>query len=88
MRALVKLTLGHGLATTLASDIAQACETLEKKGGLHELAAMRIAVSRAPGAERVVTRSSCSSTSSTSSRSGSSRTTCSSTSICAPAPRR
>jgi len=37
MRALVKLTLGHGLATTLAGDIAQACETLEQKGGLHEL---------------------------------------------------
>src|ERR1044072_4527955 len=34
MRALVKLTLGHGMATALASDIAQACETLEKKGGL------------------------------------------------------
>ena len=37
MRALVKLTLGHTLATTLADDIAEACETLEKKGGLHEL---------------------------------------------------
>src|SRR6266516_400058 len=36
MRALVKLTLGHTLATTLADDIAQACETLAKKGGLHE----------------------------------------------------
>ena len=35
MRALVKLTLGHTLASTLADDIAQACETLEKKGGLH-----------------------------------------------------
>jgi glutamate decarboxylase len=33
MRALVKLTLGH----TLADDIAQACETLAKKGGLHEI---------------------------------------------------
>jgi len=38
MRALVKLTLSHALAGTLADDIAEACETLEKKGGrLHEL---------------------------------------------------
>jgi glutamate decarboxylase len=36
MRALVKLTLGHTMATTLADDIAEACETLKKKGGLHE----------------------------------------------------
>ena len=36
MRALVKLTLGHTLASTLADDIAQACETLGQKGGLHE----------------------------------------------------
>jgi glutamate decarboxylase len=36
MRALVKLTLGHTLAGTLADDIAQACEVLAKKGGLHE----------------------------------------------------
>ena len=35
MRALVKLTLSHTLATTLADDIAQACEALAKKGGLH-----------------------------------------------------
>jgi glutamate decarboxylase len=42
MRALVKLTLGHGLAQTLASDIAQACETLERKGGLHELDRRRV----------------------------------------------
>jgi len=42
MRALVKLTLGHGLVTTLASDIAQACETLEKKGGLHEVDRKRV----------------------------------------------
>jgi glutamate decarboxylase len=42
MRALVKLTLGHGLATTLASDIAQACETLDRKGGLHELDRKRV----------------------------------------------
>jgi glutamate decarboxylase len=35
MRALVKLTLGHTLASTLADDIGQACEVLAKKGGLH-----------------------------------------------------
>jgi glutamate decarboxylase len=42
MRALVKLTLGRGLAETLADDIAQACETLERKGGLHELDRKRV----------------------------------------------
>jgi glutamate decarboxylase len=42
MRALVKLTLGHGLTLTLASDIAQACETLDKKGGLHEIDRQRV----------------------------------------------
>jgi glutamate decarboxylase len=42
MRALVKLTLSHTLASTLAEDIAQACETLEKKGGLHELDRQRV----------------------------------------------
>jgi glutamate decarboxylase len=36
MRALVKLTLSHTLASTLADDIAQACEVLEKKGRLHD----------------------------------------------------
>jgi glutamate decarboxylase len=36
MRALVKLTLGHTLASTLADDISQACDTLKEKGGLHE----------------------------------------------------
>jgi glutamate decarboxylase len=36
MRALVKLTLGHTLATTLADDIAQACKVLAEKGRLHE----------------------------------------------------
>ena len=35
MRALVKETLSHALAATLADDIAEACETLEQKGGLH-----------------------------------------------------
>jgi glutamate decarboxylase len=42
MRALVKLTLGHTLATTLASDIAEACETLKQKGGMHELDRKRV----------------------------------------------
>ena len=38
----MKLTLAHGLANTLADDIAQACETLDKKGGLHELDRKRV----------------------------------------------
>ena len=42
MRALVKLTLGRGLANTLASDIAEACETLERKGGLHPIDRERV----------------------------------------------
>jgi glutamate decarboxylase len=42
MRALVKLTLGRGLANTLASDIAEACETLERKGGLHPIDRQRV----------------------------------------------
>jgi glutamate decarboxylase len=42
MRALVKLTLGHTLTSALADDIAQACETLAKKGGLHELDRQRV----------------------------------------------
>jgi glutamate decarboxylase len=42
MRALVKLTLGHTLASTLADDLAQACETLNAKGGLHELDRKRV----------------------------------------------
>jgi glutamate decarboxylase len=41
MRALVKLTLGHTLATTLADDIAAACEVLAQKGGLHPHDRMR-----------------------------------------------
>jgi glutamate decarboxylase len=36
MRVLVRQTLGHALASTLASDISAACETLGVKGGLHE----------------------------------------------------
>ena len=35
MRALVKETLSHALAATLADDIAEACATLKAKGGLH-----------------------------------------------------
>src|SRR4051812_12465898 len=42
MRALVKQTLGHALATALASDIEEACTTLDKKGGLHELDRRRV----------------------------------------------
>jgi glutamate decarboxylase len=42
MRALVKLTLGHTLASTLADDLAGACATLDKKGGLHELDRKRV----------------------------------------------
>ena len=45
MRALVKLTLGHTLVTTLADDIAQACQTLKTKGGLHELDRKRVKTS-------------------------------------------
>ena len=33
LRALVKLNLSRALVDTLADDIVQACETLEKKGG-------------------------------------------------------
>src|SRR3954469_18219193 len=42
MRVLVKRSLGHSLANTLAADIAQACETLGVKGGLHELDRQRV----------------------------------------------
>jgi glutamate decarboxylase len=42
MRALVKQTLGRSLVSTLAADIADACATLEKKGGLHELDRRRV----------------------------------------------
>ena len=45
MRALVKLTLGHSLVSTLADDIAQACDTLRQKGGLHELDRRRVKTS-------------------------------------------
>jgi glutamate decarboxylase len=36
MRALVKLTLSHTLASKLADDIGDACDALKVKGGLHE----------------------------------------------------
>jgi glutamate decarboxylase len=42
MRALVKQTLGHAMATTLAGDIADACATLATKGGLHALDRQRV----------------------------------------------
>ena len=36
LRALVKLNLSHAMVHTLANDIAEACETLQKKGGASE----------------------------------------------------
>ncbi len=42
MRALVKETLGRSLTTTLAGDIAQACETLEQKGRVHHTERKRV----------------------------------------------
>ena len=42
MRALVKQTLGHDLASTLADDMAEACATLDVKGGLHDLDRRRV----------------------------------------------
>ena len=42
MRALVKQTLGHSLVDTLADDIAEACATLDAKGGLHEIDRRRV----------------------------------------------
>jgi glutamate decarboxylase len=42
MRALVKETLSHALAATLADDIAEACDTLEQKGGLHPAERRRV----------------------------------------------
>jgi glutamate decarboxylase len=42
MRALVKPTLSRSLVDALADDIAQACETLDRKGGLHELDRRRV----------------------------------------------
>jgi glutamate decarboxylase len=45
MRALVKLTLSHALAATLADDIAEACATLDEKGRLHESERKRVKTS-------------------------------------------
>ena len=42
MRALVKETLGHSLVTTLGEDIVEACETLDKKGGVHPIERKRV----------------------------------------------
>ena len=42
LRALVKLNLSHALVSTLADDIAEACETLEKKGGATESERARV----------------------------------------------
>ncbi|MGO9489120.1 MAG: glutamate decarboxylase [Solirubrobacteraceae bacterium] len=42
MRVLVKETLGQSLTICLGDDIAQACEALEIKGGLHELDRKRV----------------------------------------------
>jgi glutamate decarboxylase len=42
MRALVKLTLTHPLAERLATDLAEACEILAKKGGVHESERKRV----------------------------------------------
>ncbi len=42
LRALCKETLGQPLVETLATDIAQACATLDQKGGLHALDRKRV----------------------------------------------
>jgi glutamate decarboxylase len=42
MRALVKLTLGYSLAEKLGEDLAEACEVLQKKGGVDEAARQRV----------------------------------------------
>ncbi len=42
MRALVKETLGHSMVSRLGDDIVEACETLDKKGGLHEIDRQRV----------------------------------------------
>jgi glutamate decarboxylase len=42
LRALCKETLGQQLVGTLADDIAEACATLEEKGGLHDLDRKRV----------------------------------------------
>jgi glutamate decarboxylase len=42
MRALVKETLGQSMVLRLGDDIVEACETLDKKGGLHEIDRERV----------------------------------------------
>jgi glutamate decarboxylase len=42
MRVLVKLTLTHSLAIRLGDDMAEACKTLEKKGGVEEAERNRV----------------------------------------------
>jgi glutamate decarboxylase len=42
LRALVKINLSHALVSTLADDIHEACETLEKKGGASEEERQRV----------------------------------------------
>ena len=42
LRALVKLNLSHALVSTLADDIHEACETLEKRGGASEAERKRV----------------------------------------------
>lgn len=42
MRALVKLTLPYSLAEKLGEDIAEACDMLEKKGGVHPAERKRV----------------------------------------------
>lgn len=42
LRALVKLNFSHALVSTLADDIAEACETLAKKGGASERERRRV----------------------------------------------
>ena len=42
LRALVKLNLSHALVHTLADDIAEACETLQKKGGASAAERVRV----------------------------------------------
>jgi glutamate decarboxylase len=42
MRVLVKETLGRSMTTALGGDIAQACATLKKKGGMHPIDRKRV----------------------------------------------
>src|SRR3954466_936350 len=42
MRALVKLTLGRSLVNKLGEDITAACQTLDRKGGLHPIDRQRV----------------------------------------------